>query len=445
MVCYILGGNPPLSTLDGFARCVWKDKINKVGMLSYGIFLICFDSVEDRDQGENSLFKIISQVGKPLMVDSITKIRDKLSYPRVLIEVSLKQDFPDLIWFEDEHGFNTSVAVTYEWKPVSCDHCKGMGHDTSACRRKEGRKPEWVVKDTEKATGLGETMPELNKDMTSSLNIESIYDPDGFKPATKVWKVKAKDPPVNTSVANSFQALIEPNGSDLVQAENKEQQSQKLMECTSQLINLGVATVDNKNSFFVTYVYAFNDEEGRKRLWKELQDLSVMGPWIVMGDFNDILAKEERIGNRVRYKSSTDFIECVANCQLEDVKYSGNLYTWCNKQHGEDRIYSKIDRVLANQIWLSLFPDAEAVFFEEGLFDHTPAVLTVYSNVPCGRKPFKYFKMWSTHPKYFEKVKLLWQQQVTGTKMYRVITKLKALKAVFKEINAQGYSDITSA
>ncbi|XP_062118627.1 uncharacterized protein LOC133832276 [Humulus lupulus] len=283
-----------------------------------------------------------------------------------------------------------------------------MGHDTSACRQKEGRKPEWVVKDTEKATGSGETMPELNKDMTSSLNTESISDPDGFKPATTMWKVKAKDPPVNTSVANSFQALIEPNGSDLVQAENKEQQSQKLMECASQLIHLGVATVDNKNSFFVIYVYAFNDEEGRKRLWKELQDLSVMGPWIVMGDFNDILAKEERIGNRVRYKSSTDFNECVANCQLEDVKY-------------------------------------KAVFLNEGLFDHTAAVLTVYSNVPCGRKPFKYFKMWSTHPKYFEKVNLIWQQQVTGTKMYRVITKLKALKAVFKEINAQGYSDINSA
>ncbi|XP_062105698.1 uncharacterized protein LOC133817249 [Humulus lupulus] len=569
MVCYVLGANPPLSILEGFARRVWKDKVEKVGMLSYGIFLIRFDSVEDRDQvilggyiffnkrpvimkawdpnvnfkkqdiqsvpiwvqlddlelkywGEKSLFKIISQVGKPLMVNSITKIRDKLSYPRVLIEVSLKQAFPDLIWFEDEHGFNTSVAVTYEWKPIICDHCKGMGHDSSACRRKEGRKPEWVVKNTEKPTGSGEKTLDSNKDMTSSLNTKA--GPNGFKPATKVWKVKAKDPLVNTSVANSFQALIESNGGDLKEGEQllfpmdkiiswnvrgiNSQQKQRLVKqfiatqrvglvgllktrvkaqklgalylnlftgwcftsnnawhsggrivvswnpssfnvniikCTSQLIHLGVATVDNKNFFFVTYVYAFNDEEGRKRLWKDLQDLSVMGPWIVMGDFNDILAKEERIGNRVRYKTSTDFTDCVANCQLEDVKYSGSFYTWCNKQHGEDRIYSKIDRVLANEVWLSLFPDVEIVFLNEGLFDHTPAVLTVYSNVPCGRKPFKYFNMWSTHPEYFDKVKVIWQQQVTGKKMYRIITKLKALKAVFKEINAQGYSDITSA
>ncbi|XP_062089720.1 uncharacterized protein LOC133796262 [Humulus lupulus] len=183
------------------------------------------------------------------------------------------------------------------------------------------------------------------------------------------------------------------------------------------MIHLGVTTVDNKNFFFVTYVYAFNDEEGRKWLWKDLQDLIVKGPWIVMGDFNDILAKEERIGNRVRYKTSTDFIDRVANCQLEDVKYSGNFYTWCNKQHGEDRIYSKIDRVLANQAWLRLYPEAETVFVNEGLFDHTPAVLTVYSNVTCGRKPFKYFNMWSTHPDYFKKIEEIWQQHFTGTKI----------------------------
>ncbi|KAM6568713.1 hypothetical protein CsatB_016698 [Cannabis sativa] len=40
LVCYVLGANPPLSVLEGFARRIWKDKIDKVGMLSYGIFLI---------------------------------------------------------------------------------------------------------------------------------------------------------------------------------------------------------------------------------------------------------------------------------------------------------------------------------------------------------------------------------------------------------------------
>ncbi|XP_062104006.1 uncharacterized protein LOC133815150 [Humulus lupulus] len=218
-----------------------------------------------------------------------------------------------------------------------------------------------------------------------------------------------------------------------------------ILKCSSQLIHLFVESVGNKASFYVTFLYGFNDEEGRRGLWRDLQELSVMDSWIVLGDFNDILSKEERIGNRVRFKSSLDFINCVGACQLEDVKYSGNFFTWSNKQQGEERIYSKIDRVLANQKWLDSFPNAEVFFQNEGLFDHTPAILTVYDVVLSGKKPFRYFRMWSSHPKSSEMVTKTWQQQVKGTKMYQLVTNLKSLKSIFKEINQLGFSDLHSA
>uniref|UniRef100_A0A803PBF0 DUF4283 domain-containing protein n=1 Tax=Cannabis sativa TaxID=3483 RepID=A0A803PBF0_CANSA len=50
IVCYVLGANPPLSILDGFVRRIWGDKVHKVGMLAYGIFLIRFQSIEFRDE-----------------------------------------------------------------------------------------------------------------------------------------------------------------------------------------------------------------------------------------------------------------------------------------------------------------------------------------------------------------------------------------------------------
>uniref|UniRef100_A0A803QBN3 Uncharacterized protein n=1 Tax=Cannabis sativa TaxID=3483 RepID=A0A803QBN3_CANSA len=115
-------------------------------------------------------------------------------------------------------------------------------------------------------------------------------------------------------------------------------------------LRVEVSTIDMKESFYVTFVYAFNDENGRKKLWYELQELHSLKQWIVMGDFNDILSKEERIGKRVRFSTSADFVDCIAHCRLEDVKFSGSFYTWCNKQFGDDRIYSKIDRVLANSV-----------------------------------------------------------------------------------------------
>ncbi|XP_062080777.1 uncharacterized protein LOC133785572 [Humulus lupulus] len=211
-----------------------------------------------------------------------------------------------------------------------------------------------------------------------------------------------------------------------------------ILRCTSQLMHLLVSTVDGKNRFYVTFVYAVNDTDGRKVLWRDLQDINTQEAWVVMGDFNEILTREERIGKRVKYSIATDFIDYIGNCQLEDVKYSGSFFTWSNKQQGDDRICSKIDRVLANQTWLNRFINAKAVFLFEGIFDHTPAVLSVYPEILSGKKPFKYFRMWSSHPKYSESVKEVWQRAINGTKMFQVVAKLKALKGVLKELNKQG-------
>ncbi|XP_060974179.1 uncharacterized protein LOC133039330 [Cannabis sativa] len=169
-----------------------------------------------------------------------------------------------------------------------------------------------------------------------------------------------------------------------------------------------------KTNFFVAFVYGFNDEVGRRDLW---------------GD--------ERIGSNVRCKNSSEFWDYVNECHLKDVKYPGNFYTWCNKQIGDERIYSKIDRVLANPTWLNLHHTAEVIFQNEGLFDHSLAVLTIFTSPPGGKKPFRYSRMWSSHPVYRRLVQSRWQEIDNGTKMYQVVSKLKGLKPLLKQLNKQ--------
>ena len=55
------------------------------------------EDLELKYWGQRSLFKIIGKLGKPIMMDEFTKNREKLGYPRVFIEVSMSQDFPDMI------------------------------------------------------------------------------------------------------------------------------------------------------------------------------------------------------------------------------------------------------------------------------------------------------------------------------------------------------------
>ena len=172
---------------------MWKGKIDNIGSPRFGIFLVRFHSVEDRDMvlnggflffnnrpvimkpwdqemnfqkndirrvpiwiqlenlelkywGERTLFKLVEQLGEPIQTDMFTKEKRRLSYPRILIEVSIDQVFEEEIVFEDEYGYDVHVGVKYEWKPELCKNCKGIGHSTSSCKKTVPTKKEWIVK-----------------------------------------------------------------------------------------------------------------------------------------------------------------------------------------------------------------------------------------------------------------------------------------------------------
>ncbi|XP_030479170.1 uncharacterized protein LOC115696410 [Cannabis sativa] len=179
-----------------------------------------------------------------------------------------------------------------------------------------------------------------------------------------------------------------------------------IISCTSQLMHLKITTMDGMFDSFVTVRYASNNRSERRILWKDICDLKTSERLCLMGDFNEILAKEERLGHRVSSSPDLDSLQCVNSCQLEDIKSSENFYTWSNKQHGDDRIFSKIDIMLANQGWLNTYENAEVLFLNEGLFDHSLVVLT-------------------QHP--------------------LLVTKLKSLKVVLKYINMEGFSNLQMA
>ena len=110
---------------------------------------IQIENLELKYWGEKSLFKIVSQIGTPIRVDHFTKERNRLAYPRVLIEVCLSHKLEEQLSFEDEYGQMVWIGVRYEWKPILCTHCKGIGHESEKCKNKAPTKVEWVIKQKE--------------------------------------------------------------------------------------------------------------------------------------------------------------------------------------------------------------------------------------------------------------------------------------------------------
>ncbi|XP_056687882.1 uncharacterized protein [Spinacia oleracea] len=218
-----------------------------------------------------------------------------------------------------------------------------------------------------------------------------------------------------------------------------------IVAASSQFVHCHVTPVSGMHSFYCTFVYAFNNPNLRQDLWRDLGLLNTQDPWILCGDFNSVMAVDERIGAPVRQSDIVDISNCIHNCGMEDIKSVGNFLTWNNKQQGTNRVFSKIDRFMANQAWQGIFPAAEVCFMPEGHFDHSSSLLTVYPRSDEGRKPFKYFTMWKSSLVFSETVKKAWSSHIDGSKMFRVVCKLKKVKQALRELNQVGFTDVQAA
>lgn len=129
----------------------------------------------------------------------------------------------------------------------------------------------------------------------------------------------------------------------------------------------------------------------------------------------------------------------MAACGLTEVKTMGRQFTMTNKQDGSSKVFSRIDRVLANALWEDTFPTVEATFLPEHTYDHCPMILSCY-NDSLSKKPFRFYNMWTTSKAFLPLVQTNWEKRVHGCHMFRVIKKLKWIKNDLKALNKAGFS-----
>ncbi|XP_074299473.1 uncharacterized protein LOC141630582 [Silene latifolia] len=180
VVCYIMGANPLWEIVEGYIYRVWEEfGIDRVSFLDNGLFIVRFQKSAGRDallKAGYYLFDNKPVIIKPWSVD-IELVKEKidivpvwvklsgiplkfwgkclppiaglvgkfvqtardtfdtvrLSYARVLVELKMDQSLPDKMKFVDENGSVVSVSVEYEWRPISCASCRGMGYDAEHC------------------------------------------------------------------------------------------------------------------------------------------------------------------------------------------------------------------------------------------------------------------------------------------------------------------------
>lgn len=223
---------------------------------------------------------------------------------------------------------------------------------------------------------------------------------------------------------------------------------------SAQMITCSVLLEGAENEFFCSFVYASNYVEERKKLWEDIRNhhespLLQSKPWILYGDFNEILKGEEHSLFHVNPTiplGMRDFQNVVRYCSLDDMKSHGPWLMWCNKREDE-LICKKLDRVLVNDTWTATYQQSYSVFEAGGCSDHLRCRIRIQAEKIRTRKPFKFTNVLTSVNGFQPMIKEYWDSTETlyhsTSALYRFSKKLKNLKSRIKVLNKENLGDLT--
>ncbi|GKV14797.1 hypothetical protein SLEP1_g25615 [Rubroshorea leprosula] len=184
-----------------------------------------------------------------------------------------------------------------------------------------------------------------------------------------------------------------------------------------------IIKVCNNPSFpidwFLSGIYGRPQIATRTLLWNELSTIAenISMPWMMIGDFNDVLDQSEKFGgNRICQARVRAYLECMNNCNMIDLGFVGNRFTWVNMRFSHHLIRERLDRAWANPEWKLLFPEATLFHLPRTSSDHCPILLDLKPFTHrTGSRPFRMEKFWLDHPEFQALIQQIWSSNNSNT------------------------------
>jgi hypothetical protein len=163
----------------------------------------------------------------------------------------------------------------------------------------------------------------------------------------------------------------------------------------------------------------------RYRSWSLLRRLHGLSdkPWLLLGDFNKIVALEEKFGREDRsFRQMAGFRGALSDCSLMDLGFVGPEFTWSNNRKDDDLVQVRLDRGVASQEWRSLFPEATVRHVSVVHSDHLGLLLELVPCMPQVRKKknrlFHFDHTWVREEDCEGVIAEAWNSSHLGTPMF---------------------------
>lgn len=162
---------------------------------------------------------------------------------------------------------------------------------------------------------------------------------------------------------------------------------------------------------FYGILYA-NRRDNSWRLLNSLHD-SHNGPWLVGGDFNEIMYAYEKVGRAPREEKREElFRGTLAECQLIDLRYSSTWHTWKRGNLSETNIRERLDRGVANANLIYMFPDVKVCHLSYSHSDYCPIIIQLEKSFYPKGRCFRFENWWTLESSYLDEVRKLWDCEI---------------------------------
>ena len=125
----------------------------------------------------------------------------------------------------------------------------------------------------------------------------------------------------------------------------------EVLAATEKEIHAIIRVRSQSLSWIISAIYASPKFVERCVLWENLKLIAILHdlPCALMGDFNEVITEEEKVGGiPICQRKVRAILDCMNECQMMDLGFSGPKLTWTNKRELEGLIQCRLDRVWAN-------------------------------------------------------------------------------------------------
>lgn len=194
-----------------------------------------------------------------------------------------------------------------------------------------------------------------------------------------------------------------------------------MLTCFNQMVCPG-----GSQAFMDTRRHLFSLIHGPYYIIYAMGDMS----WLVLGDFNEIVALEEKFGRDDRSLSQMEvFRDTLTDWSLLDLGFVGPLFTWSNRRLDDALVRVRLDRGVANPEWNLLFPNAIVRHLVVASSDHmgllVDCVLGPAQATQRRRRLFRFEDTWVREPRCEDVIQEAWNSSTSGSPMFCLTQKIK--------------------